>query len=77
MDPTQYWLIVVFTLGGGVFSVVGALQDWDWFMESRKARLLVNLLGRQGTRIFYGVIGTALAAGGAVMLLIGPAALIG
>ncbi len=75
MDPTQYWLIVAFTLGGGLFTVAGAWKDWDFFMENRRARLLVRLLGRQGARIFYGVIGTAFVAGGVVVLLIGRAAL--
>ncbi len=75
MESTQYWLIVGFLLGGGVFSVLGALKDWDFFMNSRKARPFVRLVGRNGARIFYGVIGTILAVGGALMLLIGPAAL--
>lgn len=75
MNPTQYWLIVAFTLGGGLFSIAGAWKDWDFFMDSRKARFLANLLGRQGARIFYAVIGAALVAGGAVVLLIGRAAL--
>lgn len=34
MDPTQYWLIVAFTLGGGLFTVAGAWKDWDFFMEN-------------------------------------------
>jgi hypothetical protein len=75
MDPLQYWLIIAFTLGGGVFAVVCAWQDYEWFMNHRKARLMVRLLGRNGTRIFYAVIGTALAIGGAFMLVAGPAAL--
>jgi len=68
-------LIVGFLLGGGGFSVLGAAMDWDFFMESRKARLFVGIFGRNGARIVYAVIGAALALGGALMLLVGPAAL--
>jgi hypothetical protein len=75
VEPTQYWFIVGFLLAGGGFSVLGAAMDWDFFMESRKARLFVSIFGRNGARIVYGVIGAALAAGGAIMLLVGPAAL--
>jgi immunity protein 17 of polymorphic toxin system len=76
MNSSQYWLIVGFLILGGAFSVVGAWKDWDWFMDNRRARRLVNLLGRKGSRVFYAVIGFLLAAGGAVMLLIGPSVLI-
>lgn len=42
MDPTQYWLIVAFPLGGGLFTVAGAWKDWDFFMENRRARLSLS-----------------------------------
>ncbi len=38
MIPTQYWLIVAFTLGGGSFAMVCAWRDFEFFMNSRKAR---------------------------------------
>ena len=75
MDPMQYWLIVGVLLIGGSFAVLGAWMDWDFFMESRRARPIVGAFGRNGARILYGVIGVFLAVGGAMMLLIGPAAL--
>lgn len=76
MAPTQYWLIVGFLLVGGLFSILGGWMDWDFFMENRKAKRLVALIGRKGARIFYGALGAALVVGGGAMLLIGPAALI-
>lgn len=42
----------------GIFSICGAYFDWDWFIESRKARLMVSLFGRNGARVFYGLLGT-------------------
>lgn len=41
----------------GVFSVFGGALDWDFFMENRRARLFVMILGRLGARIFYVLLG--------------------
>lgn len=50
----------------GIFSLCGAFFDWDWFMNHRKAQFFNKIWGRQGTRIFYGILGTALVViGGA------------
>jgi hypothetical protein len=43
-------------VGIGMFAIRGAALDWDWFMNSRKARVLVRFLGRGG-RIFYALLG--------------------
>ena len=44
----------------GLFSVVCAAKDYDWFMESRKAKAALWLLGRAGARMFYIVLGAVL-----------------
>ncbi|MBF0409743.1 MAG: immunity 17 family protein [Candidatus Riflebacteria bacterium] len=54
----------------GSFSIAGGIYNWDWFMEARKARSIVWLFGRNGARIFYGILGLVIA-------LIGLWALIG
>lgn len=41
----------------GLFSMVAAVADWDFVMNSRKARPLVWLLGRLGARVFYFLLG--------------------
>lgn len=56
-------------LGAGVFSVCGAVCDWDWFINSRKARAMVALLGRNGARAFYGLLGAVLSVVGLLGLL--------
>jgi hypothetical protein len=56
-------LIAVF----GAFTMVCAIANWDWFMNSRRALLLVRLFGRNGARIFYAVLGLAFVVGGAVV----------
>jgi len=56
MDRFLPWILAA----AGVFAIVGAAKDWDWFMNSRKAALWVRLFGRNGARVFYGVLGLAI-----------------
>jgi len=56
MMEDQMGIMLVGFLGGG-FSLAGAIFDWDWFINSRRARLFVSIFGRTGARIFYGILG--------------------
>jgi len=47
-------IIVIFA---GIFSIAGGVCDWDFFMNSRKARFIVTGFGRNGARIFYVCLG--------------------
>jgi len=47
-------------VGVGGFALAGAVCDWDWFMNARKARFMVSLLTRTGARVFYGLLGAGL-----------------
>ena len=42
---------------GGIFSICGAIFNWDFFLENYKARPVVKLIGRTGARVFYVLIG--------------------
>jgi hypothetical protein len=53
MEPMGLILVAA-----GLFSLCGAFFNWDFFMNARKARLVVALLGRTGARFFYGTVGT-------------------
>ena len=61
----------LFLVVAGLFSVVGAVFDWSWFMSARRARLLVTVLTRTGARVFYALLGGALAGGGVGLVLAG------
>lgn len=52
----------------GLFSVVCAAFDFEWFMNHRKARFFVKILGRGGARVFYGILGLALLVFGGLIL---------
>lgn len=56
-------------IAAGVFAICGAAFNWDWFMLGRKALFLVQVLGRQGARVFYGVIGVVIIVLGTLVLL--------
>ncbi len=56
-------------VGAGLFSIAGAVCDWDFFINSRKARLFVSMFGRTGARIFYGVLGFAILILGTLITL--------
>ncbi len=61
MDPMGLLLMAV-----GAFAIICAIGDWDWFMTARKARFMVKLLTRNGTRVFYALLGTAIFTLGAL-----------
>ncbi len=67
----EHIILPILLMCCGIFSAVCALKDMDWFMEHRKARMLVRIIGRTGTRVFYTVLGAAIFAVGAVLLVAG------
>ena len=50
----------LFFIAIGLFAMAGAIFNWDWFLNSRKARFMVRILTRNGARIFYSCLGITL-----------------
>ena len=50
------WVIIL-SIFGGLFSLTGAVLDWEWFMTNYKAAVFVRILGRNRARLFYAVLG--------------------
>ncbi|HNO78425.1 MAG TPA: immunity 17 family protein [Phycisphaerae bacterium] len=48
------WIFVAL----GAFTICGAMMNWDWYMNHRRAWLFVKLFGRNGARVVYFVIGS-------------------
>lgn len=44
-------------MGGGVLCILASIYDWDWFFDNFRARPFVRLLGREGARWFYAILG--------------------
>jgi len=59
----------LFFVGAGVFALCGAVFNWDFFMNHRKAEFLSSIAGRTGARVFYGLLGTGLSVFGVLVLL--------
>ena len=61
----------IFFVFAGLFPIAAAVFDWDFFFDNYKARPLVKLLGRDGARIFYGVLGFVLIFAGILLMTAG------
>ena len=57
-------IIGILLVLAGLLPVVAAVEDWDWYMNSRKAKRISNLIGRNSARIFYGILGVVMILGG-------------
>ncbi len=51
---------IVFGSIGGLLCIAAAVCDWDWFFDNYRARPFVKLLGRNGARVFYAILGALL-----------------
>jgi small neutral amino acid transporter SnatA (MarC family) len=52
----------------GLFSIVCAAFDFDWFMNNRRASLFVKIFKRNGARVFYIVLGIVLCIMGVAII---------
>ena len=55
----------------GVFVFFCAFRDFDWFMNSRSARLFMLLFGRKISRVIYMIIGILFIAAGICFAVFG------
>ncbi len=57
MTFDNHTIQVIIFFAVGLFSIIGSVLDWNYFLEHRRARLIMRLLGRKGARIFYTLMG--------------------
>ncbi|MDR1918691.1 MAG: immunity 17 family protein [Tannerellaceae bacterium] len=70
MGTAEYLVLSIFILTGST-SLIAAVFNFDWYFQSRKASSIVHWLGREGARIFYGLLGLALIAAGVLFFVHG------
>jgi small neutral amino acid transporter SnatA (MarC family) len=70
MKTSEYLVLLIFVAAGAV-SLTAAVFNFDWYFQSRKASTFVHWFGRNGARVFYGLLGVALIAAGLWFLLYG------
>ena len=68
MTESQFTGILCILIG--LYGSAGAYFDWNWFMKSSSARIFVTTMGRNGARIFYGLLGTAFLGFGIFQLFV-------
>lgn len=68
MEPTDYFMLAIF-IALGVFSLIAAIFNFDWYFETSGAATFVHKFGRKGARIFYALLGAALIGCGVLGLI--------
>ena len=68
MDPSEYFILSLF-IALGLFSIVAAICNFDWYFKTSGAMTFVNWFGRGGARSFYALLGIGLIACGALGLM--------
>lgn len=68
MEPSEYFILVLF-IALGLFSIVAAAFNFDWYFETSGATTFVKWLGRTGARVFYVFLGAGLVACGVAGVL--------
>ncbi len=48
-----YYLMIAF----GLFLIVAAIANWEWYFKQRRAQSVVKAMGRTGARWLYGLLG--------------------
>lgn len=51
-------------IAAGIFSICGAIFNWEWYFNHWKARRMEELFGRTGARVMYILIGIFAVVGG-------------
>ena len=68
MGPSEYFILVLF-IALGLFSIVSAIFNLDWYFKTSGAMTFVNWFGRGGARVFYALLGVGLIACGVLGLI--------
>jgi len=50
-------IVLIIVFAGGLFSILASVLNWNFFFENRRANIFVKILGRNGARIFYFLLG--------------------
>lgn len=59
-----YYLMVAF----GVLLIIAALTNWEWYFKQRRAQTMIKLMGPNGARWFYGLLGLIFTVFGYLVL---------
>ena len=57
MEEGNDLFIQIFALIAGTFVILASIFNWEFFFKSRNVQFFIRIIGRNGTRIFYGCVG--------------------
>jgi len=60
-----YGIVIILA---GIFSIVCAVFDFNWFINNHRAQVFLKLFKRNGARVFYIVLGIVLCILGIVII---------
>jgi hypothetical protein len=60
--------MALFAYMSGLFVIAAAILDWDWFFRDYRAKFFVDVFGRDGARLFYGILGLVILLLGFVFI---------
>ena len=64
-------LLALVAIIAGIFSMVGGMKNWDWFMNTFQAGLFVKTIGRQAARVVYSILGVVVIVISVLLFMIG------
>jgi len=60
MEENKELIVIIISIGGGAFTILASIFNWDFFFENRKAKFFIKIFGRKGSRVFYFLLGLML-----------------
>ncbi len=61
-------IAILLFMAPGLLSLAAAVSGCRWFLESRSASTARSFFGKNGARLYYGIVGLLLIVAGAVIL---------
>lgn len=60
MEENKELIAIIISIGAGAFAILASIFNWNFFFENKKAKLFMKIFGRNGSRIFYSILGLLL-----------------
>lgn len=60
MEKYKDLIVIIISIGGGAFAILASIFNWNFFFEHSKTKTFGKLFERNGTRIFYSIVGLIL-----------------
>ena len=69
-EEHEVFLVGIIVILIGIYCILAAIFNWNWFFNNSRARGISKMLKRTGARIFYAVLGILFAGFGIAVLIL-------